>query len=333
MQERKLNVHFAWFVYAGNGSMASQCPELRPWWGKLLLSMSKDARIGGITETTHCDTPISMTRCKAVLDARRCGADVLVMIDSDNVPDMDLGKCQEAKPWFESSFTFIYERFDKGPHMVLAPYCGPPPHEVPYMFRWENRMSDNPNADMELAMYTRAEAAQRSGMEPVAAGPTGVSMYDMRIFDITDPKLQYDAMLKRGVPAKDAIRLLDPWFDYEWTDIYHSEKASTEDVFFTRNALLTAIQKLGYNPLYANWDAWAGHQKGKLVGKPQLLTADQVGESFREAVLSGRKPEEKVRHIELPDWLAKRNGVAIHERKAIQSAVLVGGDQADEGAA
>ncbi len=94
------------------------------------------------------------------------------------------------------------------------------------------------------------------------------------------------------------LRLFDliphPYFDYEWTDHTHSEKASTEDVFTTRNISLAGIQKLGYNPVFTNWDAWAGHSKPKMVRKPRIMTADMVHKSLADAVRRGHNKDERM---------------------------------------
>ncbi|MEK0126623.1 hypothetical protein, partial [Bordetella pertussis] len=90
-------------------------------------------------------------------------------------------------------------------------------------------------------MYSRAEASQFTGIGEVAALPTGLIMYDMRIFDMLEPK---DENSK-------------PWFYYEWADKYQSEKASTEDVSATRDMSLVGQQVLGYSPVFCAWDSWA----------------------------------------------------------------------------
>ena len=75
-------------------------------------------------------------------------------------------------------------------------------------------------------------------------------------------------------------------------DEEETEKATTEDVYFTRNLSLAGV------PNYVNWDSWAGHVKRKVVGKPTLLTADSVRESFREAVMANRRANERLTFIE-----------------------------------
>ena len=50
-----------------------------------------------------------------------------------------------------------------------------------------------------------------------------------------------------------AIELLPkPWFSYEFKDEEKTEKASTEDIVFTRDLHLLGV------PQYCFWNAWAG---------------------------------------------------------------------------
>jgi hypothetical protein len=163
--------------------------------------------------------------------------------------------------------------------MVGAPYCGPPPHEHPYVARWRTRETDNPAPDWQLQMYGREEVEQFTGIQDVAALPTGLIMYDMRVFDLW--------------PV--------PYFEYQWSGDGlpcercgerkpgpRAKKSGTEDVVLTRNISLIGQRKLGYNPCKCNWDAWAGHWKPKLVRKPRSLPVELIERRYAEAVLAGR---------------------------------------------
>jgi len=110
-----------------------------------------------------------------------------------------------------------------------------------------------------------------AGIQECAALPTGLIMYDMRVFELTEPKTLEDK----------------PWFYYEWSDMYASNKASTEDVTMTRDVSLVGTQKLGYNPVYCNWDAWAGHWKPKCVGKPVFIEANGVSDKMKQCWEAG----------------------------------------------
>jgi hypothetical protein len=268
VKKMQLNVMFAFFPYGGNGGISSEHPSIRRWFAETLLKIKKDDRIDEVLAQDFSDTPITMTRNKAVQEARKQKADVLIMVDSDQHPDNMIGQDAFARPFWDSTFDFLYKRYPNGPVVVGAPYCGPPPCENVYVFRWANHQSDHPNVDMRLEQYCREEAAQLTGIQECAALPTGLIMFDMRVFDIVKP----------------------PYFYYEYTDEYESEKASTEDVTATRDMSLLGCQKLGYSPVYCNWDAWAGHWKPKCVSKPAILTAEAANEKYRDAVLKGGKP-------------------------------------------
>jgi predicted O-methyltransferase YrrM len=202
------------------------------------------------------------------------------MVDSDMHPDMYNGQ-PDARPFFQTSFDFLVNHYPKGPCAIGAPYCGPPPHECVYVFQWSNMRSHASHADFQLKMYERHEAAKMSGIQECAALPTGLIMYDMRAFELTEPKKDTDK----------------PWFYYEWKDIYHSDKASTEDVTQTRDLSLAGVQAWGYNPVYCNWDAWAGHWKPLCVGKPLMIDAKNVSDKLKRAAELGVEQNVKLVNV------------------------------------
>lgn len=258
MKDRQFHVVIARFPYGGNGGVSSEVPDIANW----LLSVAKYAysepRILQVSHLCISDTPITMTRNLAVKRARELGADALVMVDSDMRPDLYPG----APRFFDSTFDFFCKHYERGPVVVGAPYCGPPPLECVYVFQWCQPESATDTAPFSLEMVSREEASIRSGFQEAAALPTGLIFYDMRIFDVVKP----------------------PYFSYEWTDEYQSEKASTEDVMATRDMSLRGLELLGYNPVLCNWDSWAGHWKPKCVGKPATLRACDVAEKYRAGI-------------------------------------------------
>jgi hypothetical protein len=275
--QQKFNVGIVTFSYGGNGGISSEVPDIREWMTPLVVDLSKDPRVDAIRIWNLADTPITMTRNRAVLQAREFGVDVLVMVDSDMKPDLYAG-LPDAKPFFQSSFDFLVEHYHKGPCVIGAPYCGPPPVECVYVFRWNNQQNENPSPDFQLEMYDRHTAVKMAGVQECAALPTGLIMYDMRAFDLTEPKKPEDK----------------PWFYYEWKDHFCAEKASTEDVTQTRDLSLVGAQKLGYNPVYCNWDAWAGHWKPKCVGKPQVIAASGVSHKLKDCWEANVEPGVKL---------------------------------------
>lgn len=282
-QERVLKLGICGFPYGGVGASSSEHPDIRHWMWKAMRFAAKDARISEeVWIKDFSDTPITMTRNRAVVEAREAGVDVLVMVDSDMKPDSELGYDPEAKPWFPTSFDFIYKHWDKGPAVVCAPYCGPPPNECVYVFHWATTETDGQNATYKMEMYSRETAATMSGIQPCAAQPTGLIMFDMRAFDLTDPK-------KLGTG--------NGWFYYEWNDEYASEKASTEDVTATRDISMHGLLELGYSPIYCNWDSWAGHWKPKCVRKPRVIFADQIGEKYRRAAIRNAQSTKRREYV------------------------------------
>ncbi len=278
----KFNVYFAFFPYGGNGGMAAESPDIRDWYIKTYAALSQSGRVSSFKSANYSDTPITMTRNKSVVDARLANADVLVMVDSDMSPDMYLGKKPGAKPFISSSFDFFCQRKDSGLTTCIgAPYCGPPPDEDVYAFRWD----DDRGADIatEHNQYTREEAFSISGITEVSALATGLVMFDMSLFELTDPKHEFDELVEK-IGLEYALRCTRPWFYYEYKTIYQDEKVSTEDAVATRDIGLIAGLKLGYQPLFCNWDAWAGHWKPKRVGKPEMMTTARINSKYIDAV-------------------------------------------------
>jgi hypothetical protein len=303
MTPRKLKIGFARFPYAGNGGCESEHPSIADWMVKTVQSIFSDDRCEkSIYRFSKADTPIPMVRNRALFEARKNGVDVLVMVDSDQIPDLmaPLG----ASPFWDTSFDFLYKHWHRGPCVVMAPYCGPPPNPVAggecnvYMFRWATTANPKDRRAIKIVPFTREEAAARVGIEEVAAGPTGLIAIDMRCLEVI-PK---------------------PWFDYEWADPpYNTEKGSTEDVYFTRNCSLSGV------PVFSNWDCWAGHVKQEIVGKPVVMTAGDVRIEYaaaqqRAKAIFGRvmevAPGESVEEIaasldlRIPGAVASGNGMA-----------------------
>ena len=252
--DQRFNIGLCTFSYGGNGGISSEVPDIREWMVPLVAKYSKDTRVGNIKIWNLADTPITMTRNRSILQAREYGLDVLVMIDSDMKPDL-------TGDFFGTSFDYLVDHYADGPVCIGAPYCGPPPNECVYVFRWQNRISEDANPDFQLEMYDRHTAESLAGIQECAALPTGLIMFDMRCFDLTEPKTDDDK----------------PWFYYEWDDRYAAGKASTEDVTMTRDLSIVGSRVLGHNPVKCNWDAWAGHWKPKCVGKPVTLSAKSLG--------------------------------------------------------
>lgn len=292
---RKLSVYFGFPSYGGNGGISSEVPDIRQWYTRLMLSLAKDPRINEIHEDTLGDTPITMVRNRFVVEARARGCDVLVMVDSDINPNKHVND-PGYKPFFESSFDFLYDHYDKGPCVIGSPYCGPPGQrgsENMYVFEWQNSGDHGDESIFELSQIPRMMAAQMTGIRPCAALPTGMIMYDMRVFDLIEPcMLSTEEVLEQLITGKigkhEAARMLRPgFFYYEWKNAYAAEKASTEDVTNTRDISLAGCVKYGYNPVYCNWDAPVGHWKPWCVdGKPGSYCAENIAATFRHVVLN-----------------------------------------------
>jgi predicted O-methyltransferase YrrM len=316
----KLNVFIAFPAYGSNGSCATEHPDIREWAVETVLKMKADPRIGEIAHLTVCETPAPMVRNYFVRKAREAGAHLLLSIDSDQSPNKH-AKEPGFKPFWDEAFEFIYSRYHKGPHVVGAPYCGPPgAGENVYVFRWDSFGNRGDEPVPRLEQYTRAEAAKLAGIQECAALPTGLILYDMRAFDLIEPS----AMPKREILEKVASGEISPrdadfmlrqgFYYYEYKNQYADEKISTEDVTNTRDIAMVGAMKLGYNPIHCAWDSWVGHWKPANVGKPDVITTEHIGEVFKQAVIEDRRANEKQIDVELPDW-AKRQMESLAQRR------------------
>lgn len=291
MQERKLDILLTTFPYAGTSTGSSLCWDTAEWLIRECHRLQTDPKF---TSRIHrvgmpdcgrelCDTPITLTRNRAVQLAREHGAQLLLMVDSDMDPDVHLhdGADRTAEPFLDVAIDAIFKHYDRGPLVVAAPYCGPPPHELPYVGVWE-ALANHEESQFKLRMNTRHEATMMAGLHEAAALATGLILFDMRIFDLVEP----------------------PYFFYEMKEPYHDQKESTEDICSTRDLGQACIEKLGYNPLRCAWSSWAGHNKTTTVKKPRLMTSENVKGKLRDAL--GR-PEKAQRFIDISQLVGNNN--------------------------
>lgn len=281
--QMKLNLCLTGLPFSGNGGGQIEHPALRHWFTRTVLDAKADPRIDQIIFFDVAETPVTMARNMIVQRARKEGADVLIMFDSDMKPDSRFGIDPGAKRFFNSSFDFLYSHWKKGPVVIGAPYCSPPPYESPMVFQWTNTMNEQQQSNFKLEMFTRAEVQNRIGFENVDALPTGLIMYDLRVFDdLPHPYFYYEYVGDGPCCEYCGCRKPGP----------QAEKASTEDVTNTRDIALHFLTKYNYNPLFVNWDAWAIHWKQYAVDKPRLITSDQVGAKLKQAVLDRVRSDE-----------------------------------------
>lgn len=242
----------------------SEHPSEVDWVLNTTLACYADKRVSQLHHWHLNDTPVTMSRNRAVKTAIEWGVDIILMVDSDMGPDA----VDPSQSFWQRALNFIISRYNQAPTIIAAPYCGPPPHENIYIFRWRNYQSDNPDPGYKLDQFTREEAAERSGIEAVAALPTGVIAIDTRIF--TGFRV-----------GGEVVKLRKPWFYYEFKDEEQTEKASTEDVTFTRDVGLL-FGGYGLETVFVDWDCWAVHYKTKMVGKPRLLNPGNLASLFKE---------------------------------------------------
>lgn len=313
----KLNLYIGIPAYGGNGGVSSMYPEIARWLVEVTLWCNSDPRVGEVHVDFHSDTPITMVRNKYVEKARQKNCHLLLMVDSDQDPYRHHGE-EWYRPFFQDAFDAIHSHYAAGPLVIGAPYCGPPGSgENCYVFRWEQQTDAGDETEFKLEQYDRATAAQMSGIQPVAALPTGMILFDMRAFDLLDNNRKskeqvLDDFREGKIDKREALRCIqDGYFYYEWTDHTASDKASTEDVTITRDMSLISQIKLGYNMVHCAWDSWIGHMKPWNVGRPKFFATEQVGGVLQRAVLDGRSGRDFIRRVTNPEimsYLESANG-------------------------
>jgi predicted O-methyltransferase YrrM/SAM-dependent methyltransferase len=296
----RLNVLIGHFPYAGNGACSAESPSIREWETQTILKMNADPRVDNVWTKSISDTPITLSRNRMIRIAKEHGAHLLLMVDSDQAPNHHVGE-RWYRPFWDEAFNFIYDRYQKGPHVVFAPYCGPPNHtENVYVFKPESVGNRAQETGWKLEAYGRDEASKMTGIQEAGAGPTGMILIDLRACDLIEPvAMSKEAILESLVGGQmtkeEALYALrDGYFYYEFEDQRCDQKASTEDVVFTRDIALAGLAKLGYNPVYCAWDSWVGHHKPWTVGKPQRYTMQHVNASYRKAVLNDSRADERI---------------------------------------
>jgi len=245
------------FPYGG-----TERTEIVDWVASAALWAHKQPDIEGELKLWKIDdTPITMSRNRAVETAIQHAIDILVLIDSDMAPDID-----KAHPFLPHAFDFIKSRWHEVPTIISAPYCTAGPDYLPIMGRWRTHKD---GFEVKAELYNREEAEALRGIQECSLQGTGLMALDMRIFT--------------GFEQRDGtvVKLPPPWFYYEYTTENNAWKASTEDMVFTRNATLL-FAKHDMTIGYVDWDAWAYHVKTQFVGKPHTLNIRTVAPLHRE---------------------------------------------------
>lgn len=299
---QKLNIAVATFPYGGNGGLKSEHPDSGRYRDAIIYKLAAlDDRIGEVFDLEVADTPLHMCRNAMVQAARDEGADVILMIDSDMRPDHELlDGDPEAKPFFETSFDFLYKKWAVGEHVcVFAPYCGGTEDEVVFCCQWRKK-SNRPEIEhnVSLELVSREEAVMWTGIAPAAAGPTGLILFAMPMLELIEPTPvraeRIDELIEyRRIGRISDAEFLDAvrpasWFEYEYEDVRHHKKASTEDIYITRDLSMAGWRKYGRDVVFCNWDSWAGHMKPYWVGKPRPLTPETISNKFSD--VANRRP-------------------------------------------
>ena len=186
--------------------------------------LNNHPRIETVATEAIVDTPVDMSRNRALKRAQELNLQFAVFIDSDMWPDYEFlhNQGQESpekgvQQFLPAALEFALQH--DGPCVVGAPYCTSPPEERVLVMRWVTVETGAPAGNAQIKSVDRGEASLMRGFEEVAALGTGLLLIDMR-----------------------AIQLLPkPWFSYEFKDDAKTEKASTEDIVFTRDLHLLGV--------------------------------------------------------------------------------------------
>jgi hypothetical protein len=255
----KVNILVNVFTYAKmvGADVFNYCCAVGP-------ALQHHKRVEGVQVSYTQGYPTDRVRNAACAQAKRDGFHFLLMLDDDQVPDLLFNRDPEAQEFLPTALDFALAH--DGPCLVGAPYCSSPPSQDVVVMKNREYAPDHPSCTgVKIDKFTRDEAAVLSGIQRVAALPTGCLLIDIRVLDILPP----------------------PWFSYEYDDPpYNTKLASTEDIVFTRNCDWLGI------PNYCAWSSWAGHQKSYLTGKPTASPVIDVPASIYKAWSNGWRPKQ-----------------------------------------
>lgn len=216
-------------------------------------------RVVAVATESIADTPVDMSRNRALKRAQELGLNFAVFIDADMWPDYGYVsngcvETEEHAQFLPHALEFALAH--DGPCVIGAPYCCAPPEERVLVKKWAVTETDDPSMRAQIKSLGRDEVIDKRGFEEVAALATGMLFIDLRALAV----------------------LPQPYFSYQFKDAAQTEKASTEDVVFTRD-----LHCLGV-PQYCLWSAWAGHWKNKMVSKPACIPIGLVPKAMRDVV-------------------------------------------------
>jgi methyltransferase family protein len=157
---------------------------------------------------------------------------------------------------FEVMLDFLLNHH--GPAVIGLPYCTGGLHEMPCVFEWgsasnasidENNLPHSFANDQNhlLINVGREDAARRTGIERVANIGTGCIAYRIECFEKFPP----------------------PWYAYTYNR-KGTAVLETEECCFHRRLYFAGV------PIYVHWDHWAQHKKDMWVGKPRVVTDEQI---------------------------------------------------------
>lgn len=167
---------------------------------RTVYTIARDPRCSHeICQVAITDRQVHLARNLAVEIARQNRADLLLMIDADQIPDCEPG----APPFFDAALE----------HMIIAP--GPCVVAAPTPML-NNRVNIHDevedNQGKHLRLLSLEEVADREGMEQVPAAGTGLIMIDCRVFDLLAPpyfRFVYDPALTQVVAGEDVCFTAD----------------------------------------------------------------------------------------------------------------------------
>jgi hypothetical protein len=241
--------------------------ELGTWTALTAVALATHPMVEEVFHVAIDTCPTPVARHQAIKVAREQACDILISVDGDTIPHRDFATF--ALPWLMQQ---------KMPAVLAAPYCCGGTQERVQVFRWQtNRNGAGEFGSFEN--YGREESAMKTGVERVACAGTGCYACHVSAFDLLDP----------------------PYFDYEYDSPARIKVICTEDINCFRDLDVAGV------PICVTWDHWAIHVKPNFIGKPQVLTPDQVWVRTREMLdCYGEKPANKATEKKKPGRKPKR---------------------------
>lgn len=201
------------------------------WFHSLASELVQDKYISKVHLHPWLSPWMAMGRNVAIREALKAGADYLLMLDPDMVPDIYVGRHDAARRFWSSSLMFLR---NNPSGIVVAPYVGPRPIRNVHIWKAD------PSGPTRYTHDECRKLVANPQIEQVAAGGTGLMLMDCKALE----------------------KLTPPYFEDHYRNGDHTELKLSFDIAFCAKCADSEV------PIWCNWYAFAGHFQPTLLACP-----------------------------------------------------------------